>query len=70
LGIDVFQPNTELIKAEPVSEEGTSSGSSLTEVNFIDVKDPLLLVSPLLKIESSVSFIFVHSLSFFHFQLN
>jgi hypothetical protein len=52
---------------EPISEEGASPTSSLTEVNFIDMKDPLLLMSPILKIESSVSFIFVHYLAFnFH----
>jgi hypothetical protein len=66
----VFQLNTEVIKVEPHSEEETSPGSSLTEVNFIDMKDPLLLVSPLMKIESSVSVIVVHSLSFIHIQLN
>lgn len=61
LEIIVFQLNTEFIKVEPISEERTSS-SSLTEVNFIDMKDPLLLMSPFLKVENNVSFIFVRYL--------
>jgi hypothetical protein len=51
---------------EPISDQGTSPSSSFPDVNFIDVKDPLLSVSSFFKIESNVS-VFMHSLCFLYF---